>query len=82
MCDGFIDGILFTYFIFRTRKVLAEIKLPATQVTSLAWGGPELDILYVTTANKDGLQPEGSGYVYKITGLRAVGYSGVRVNMC
>lgn len=36
-----------------------EIKLPATQVSSLAFGGPNLDILFVTTANKDGKQPEG-----------------------
>ncbi len=36
-----------------------ELKLPATQITSLAFGGPYLNILYVTTANKDGKQPEG-----------------------
>ncbi|KAJ6639871.1 Regucalcin [Pseudolycoriella hygida] len=43
----------------RTKKILMEIELPATQVTSLAFGGPKLDILFVTTANKDGKQPEG-----------------------
>lgn len=36
-----------------------EIEMPATQATSLAFGGPELDILFVTTGNKDGKQPEG-----------------------
>lgn len=59
-----------------------EIELPATQITSLAFGGPKLNILYVTTANKDGKQPEGSGYLYKITGLCAKGYRGVRLNLC
>lgn len=79
-----------------------EIKLPATQITSLAFGGPYLNILYVTTANKDGKQPEGyvqyfvpmmksvdnnnskifrSGYLYKVTGLFAKGYAGVRLNL-
>ncbi|XP_055307261.1 regucalcin-like, partial [Sitodiplosis mosellana] len=61
-----------------TRKVILEIEMPATQITSLAFGGPKLDILYVVTANKDGLQPEGSGYLYKITGLGVRGYTGFR----
>lgn len=62
-----------------------DIHLPATQITSLAFGGPKLDILYVTTANKDGKQPEGSGYLYKVTGLCAKsnlkGYAGVPLNL-
>lgn len=58
-----------------------EILLPATQITSLAFGGPNLDILYVTTANKDGKQPEGSGYLYKITGLLVKGYAGVDLDL-
>lgn len=58
-----------------------NIELPATQVTSLAFGGPDLDILYVTTANKDGKQPEGSGYLYKVTGLCAKGNAGVKFRL-
>lgn len=58
-----------------------EIELPATQITSLAFGGPKMNILYVTTANKDGRQPEGSGYLYKITGLCTTGYPGVKFNL-
>ena len=76
------DEILLIDLISRTRKVLMEIPMPATQVTSLAFGGPKLDILYVVTANKDGLQPEGSGYLYKITDLSAKGYTGVEFNLC
>lgn len=59
-----------------------EIKLPATQVSALAFGGPKLSILYVTTANSDGMQVgAGSGYLFKITGLCAKGYAGVRLNV-
>lgn len=58
-----------------------EIRLPATQITSLTFGGPFLNTLYVTTANKDGKQPEGSGYLYKVTGLCASGYAGVKLNL-
>lgn len=60
---------------------MKEIELPATQITSLAFGGPFLNILYVTTANKDGQQPEGSGYLYKVTGLCARGYAGVPLKL-
>lgn len=52
-----------------------------TQITSLAFGGPKMNILYVTTANKDGDGPAGSGYLYKVTGLRAKGYPGVRLKV-
>lgn len=58
-----------------------EISMPATEVASLAFGGPQLDELFVTTSNKDGKQPTASGYVYKITGLGAKGYPGYRVNI-
>ncbi|XP_024943710.1 regucalcin [Cephus cinctus] len=34
----------------RTGKLLRAIKIPAEQVTSVAFGGPLLDILYVTTS--------------------------------
>ncbi|KAH8411254.1 hypothetical protein KR215_000946, partial [Drosophila sulfurigaster] len=59
-----------------TGKVLLEIKLPTKQITSVAFGGPNLDILYVTTAAKFG-QPAPAGTTYKVTGLNAKGYPGV-----
>jgi len=34
----------------RRGKLLGEIRLPVTQVTSVAFGGPHLDELYITTA--------------------------------
>lgn len=46
-------------------------------MTSLAWGGPQLDILYVTTAGftVDGeeLPPPHHGATYQITGLDTKG---------
>ncbi|MEK7474608.1 MAG: SMP-30/gluconolactonase/LRE family protein [Candidatus Coatesbacteria bacterium] len=34
----------------RTGKALHQIRVPASLVTSVAFGGPDLDILYITTA--------------------------------
>jgi sugar lactone lactonase YvrE len=40
----------------RTGRLLARHSLPVSQVTSCAFGGANLDILYVTSA-RDGLTP-------------------------
>lgn len=53
-------------------KILMEIKLPCEQITSAAFGGPNLDILYVTTAGANN-KPLPNGITYKITGLGAKG---------
>ncbi|KAL7745499.1 hypothetical protein ACLKA6_015494 [Drosophila palustris] len=63
-----------------TGKVLLEIKLPTKQITSVAFGGPNLDILYVTTAAKFD-QPAPAGTTYKVTGLNAKGYPGVNLKI-
>lgn len=34
----------------KTGEILCKIKIPAENVTSVAFGGPLLDILYVTTS--------------------------------
>lgn len=56
-------------------EILLEIKLPCEQVTSAAFGGPDLDILFVTTAgtevNKP--QPAPAGALFKVTGLGVKG---------
>ena len=54
-----------------TGKIELEIKIPAEQVTSCAFGGPNLDILYVTTAAKEfkSKQPPPAGQLFKVTGL-------------
>lgn len=55
----------------RARRIAAEVYLPAKQITSAAFGGPNLDILYVTSAadNKSGPQPPLAGSVFQIKGL-------------
>ncbi|RZF37964.1 hypothetical protein LSTR_LSTR005464 [Laodelphax striatellus] len=53
-------------------KVLRTLKLPAEQVTNLAFGGKNLDVLYVTTSQLNkGYIPltKYAGRVYAITGL-------------
>uniref|UniRef100_A0A182T4M4 Regucalcin n=1 Tax=Anopheles maculatus TaxID=74869 RepID=A0A182T4M4_9DIPT len=57
------------------KKILQEIKIPAKQVTSVAFGGPKLDELFVTTAAKNfsGPQKDPAGAVFKVTGLGAKG---------
>jgi len=46
----------------------------------VAFGGPNLDILYVTTANKFD-QPKPAGTTYQVTGLNAKGYAGVSLKI-
>ncbi|XP_055544602.1 regucalcin-like [Wyeomyia smithii] len=64
------------------RSIVQEIGLPVTQVTSVAFGGPRLDELFVTTAATEifdgtegliNLRPPGSGKVFKVTGLAVKG---------
>lgn len=54
--------------------LIRRIPIPAQFTTSVAWGGPNLDVLFVTTASRY-LTPEelqgqpGAGSLYAITGL-------------
>uniref|UniRef100_A0A182K3L9 Regucalcin n=1 Tax=Anopheles christyi TaxID=43041 RepID=A0A182K3L9_9DIPT len=52
-------------------KVVQEIALPVAQVTSVAFGGPNLEVLFVTTAAKELSVPQEppAGALLKITGL-------------
>lgn len=61
--------------LFDRKKILAEYKVPAKQVTSASFGGPKLDDLFVTTAAKNlaGPQEEPAGAVFKISGIGAKG---------
>lgn len=78
--------------LFRKGKIILEIPIPAKQVTSVAFGGPNLDILFVTTAaiavsaaniglNSDSKQSELAGHLFKVTGLGAKGFPGVKVRV-
>lgn len=55
------------------KAVIHEIPMPTPQVTSVAFGGPNLDILYVTTAGKPKPQAAPAGGLFKITGLGVKG---------
>jgi len=56
-------------------KIDLEIQLPSEQITSAAFGGPNLDILYVTSAatERSGPQPPPAGSLFKVTGLDVKG---------
>lgn len=56
-------------------KILQEIKIPAKQVTSVAFGGPNLDELFVTTAKRPFVEEQGplAGATFKVTGLGVKG---------
>lgn len=52
-----------------------EIEIPTQLVTAVAFGGPNLDVLYVTTASLDLAEPltDDAGHLFKVTGLGAKG---------
>lgn len=59
----------------KTSSIEHEIIMPCEQVTSAAFGGPNLNILYVTTAaqERNTKQPPPAGRLFKITGLGVKG---------
>ncbi|XP_042859956.1 regucalcin-like [Penaeus japonicus] len=61
-----------------TRQVEREVKLPASNLTSVCWGGPNLDQLFVTSTTKNLskeqlMREPDAGAVFRITGLGARG---------
>jgi len=69
--------------------LLTTIELPAYQITSVAFGGPNLDQLYVTTAsyNTTDLQKSKlpySGTLFRIINTCSTGLNGVpvKINLC
>lgn len=59
-------------------NVLQSIPIPALQVTSVAFGGKNLNELYVTSASMNirSEQKPPCGAVFKVTGLGVKGYAG------
>ncbi|CRK88362.1 CLUMA_CG002139, isoform A [Clunio marinus] len=59
-----------------TCAIELEINFPAEQITSAAFGGPNLDILYVTTSGKEfkSKQPPPAGRLFRVTGLGVKGF--------
>ncbi|PIK51734.1 putative regucalcin [Apostichopus japonicus] len=67
----------------RTGKKLLELKFPTLNVTSCCWGGPNLDILYVTSAkhflSDDELKAQpNAGALFTVRGL---GVKGVKTDI-
>lgn len=52
-------------------KIITEIVMPVPQITSMAFGGKNLDTMFVTTAGMDliGQQTYPAGYMFKVGGL-------------
>ncbi|KAI4464168.1 regucalcin [Holotrichia oblita] len=69
----------------RYNTLLETIDIPSKQVTSVAFGGPNLDELYVTSASFtiDGvvLPPPNHGALYRVTGLGVKGCPGVKAKI-
>ncbi|KAL0106317.1 hypothetical protein PUN28_016204 [Cardiocondyla obscurior] len=62
----------------KTKKVIRKIKIPAENVTSVTFGGPLLDILYVTTSGfnltaKQLQETPDAGAVFAVKGLEVRG---------
>lgn len=57
----------------KTEEIEKEIPIPTPQVTSVAFGGENLDILFVTTAGKPAPKAAPAGGLFKITDLGAKG---------
>ncbi|XP_063534859.1 regucalcin-like [Cydia strobilella] len=64
-------------------ELLRAVPVPARQVTSCTFGGPNLDILYVTTACIDIVQEQKfpSGCTFRITGLGVKGHPNVNFKL-
>lgn len=60
-------------------KILREIDMPAMQVTSIAFGGRDLDEMYVTSGkyNVSEEKTGNEGCTFKVTGLGVKGFPGI-----
>ncbi|CAG4928753.1 unnamed protein product [Colias eurytheme] len=67
----------------RAGKLLQKIPTPALQTTSVSFGGPNLDVLYVTSAcmNRGEEQPPPCGATFEVTGLGVKGHPSVSVKL-
>lgn len=64
-------------------EVLERVPIPAPQVTSVTFGGENLDIMFVTTAcmNYKGIPGPPSGSIFMITGVKAKGTKGLNFKL-
>ncbi|XP_041980349.1 regucalcin-like [Aricia agestis] len=66
-----------------TGELLQKVSIPASQVTSVTFGGPNYDILFVTTACMEigGPQKPPSGATFMVTGLGVKGLKNVNFKL-
>ncbi|XP_059469259.1 uncharacterized protein LOC132193001 [Neocloeon triangulifer] len=67
-------------------QLLQSIQFPVTLVTSAVWGGPNFDVLYVTTSrhrltDEELTQQPLAGCVFKVTGLGVIGLPAQNVKL-
>ncbi|CAD0201983.1 unnamed protein product [Chrysodeixis includens] len=67
----------------KTSKLVQKIPIPALQVTSATFGGPNHDVLYVTSACMDRGTPQlpPAGSTFTVTGINAKGYPNKNVRL-
>ncbi|PZC86898.1 regucalcin [Helicoverpa armigera] len=67
----------------RTGDLLQKVPIPALQVTSATFGGPNYDILFVTSAslNITGAQDPPCGATFMVTGLGVKGFPNVNFKL-
>jgi sugar lactone lactonase YvrE len=61
-------------------KILRRVDLPCIETTACAFGGPNLDRLFVTTGIRPGMDEPGAGKVFVIDGLGVRGVPAVPYN--
>ena len=59
-------------------ELLTKIDLPVLYVTSVAFGGKNLDILYITTASQGDMNNPDAGYLF----MYGPGVKGIKTNHC
>nr|XP_022906695.1 regucalcin [Onthophagus taurus] len=78
------DGGCLLHINPNTSELIKKLTFPCKQITAAAFGGPNLDELYVTSARltvKGVEQKEPAGAVFKVTGTGARGIPNYKVNL-
>ena len=70
---AFCHGACVTCFEASTGKQLRKIELPCLETTACAFGGPNLDRLFVTTGIHSKIEEPDAGKVFVIDGLGVKG---------
>ncbi|XP_045536031.1 regucalcin-like [Papilio machaon] len=67
----------------KTGEILQTVTMPTRDVTSLTFGGPNLDILYVTSSNMQWQrnEPVWGAAIYEVYGLCVRGYPAFKVQL-